>query len=454
MFDEFSGLVLAVICIQVVCRTVVAAVISQFITHCNKPKNKFLTAKFLYLSEKYGIRFHIFPYFYPMIERTASSKLVHLASKFKAVAVIGPRQSGKTTLVKSLFPNKPYVSLEDPDTRNYALQDPRGFLGNYPQGAVLDEVQRTPDLFSYLQGIIDKSDESGQFILTGSNNFLLQQTISQSLAGRVAYLQLLPFSLSEFYGADPQNELIEDKIQFTGFYPPVHDRGIPPTDWFPNYLRTYVERDVRQIKNVTDLIVFERFIRILAGRTGQELNMTSLAVEVGVDTKTIQSWIGILESSFIVFLLRPHHRNFNKTITKRPKVYFYDTGLVCSLLGILKEDQLSIHPLRGSIFETFIVSELVKKRTNAGKEVNLFYWRDKTGREIDIIVDEGLNLLPIEIKSGKTVTSEYFKNLSYWMELSGSTNGIVLYAGEMDQNRSNGIKVSSWKNLMIDGFLE
>lgn len=388
-----------------------------------------------------------------MISRNASSKILQLASQFKAVAVIGPRQSGKTTLVKSLFPEKPYISLEDLDTRNYALQDPRGFLDNYPKGAILDEVQRTPDLFSYLQGILDKNEASGQFVLTGSNNFLLQQNISQTLAGRVAYMQLLPFSLNELYGAGYKKPPNEDEILLNGFYPPVHDRGIAPTDWFPNYLRTYVERDVRQVKNVTDLIVFERFIRILAGRTGQELNMTSLAVEVGVDTKTIQSWIGILESSFIVFLLRPHFRNFNKTITKRPKIYFYDTGLICSLLGISKEEQLNIHPLRGSIFETFIVSEMVKKRTNSGKEINLFYWRDKTGREIDIIIDEGLSFLPVEIKSGKTVNQDYFKNLLYWMELSGSENGMVLYAGDLDQNRSNGIKVSGWKNLMEDGFL-
>lgn len=389
-----------------------------------------------------------------MIQRSASSKLVQLASKFKAVAVIGPRQSGKTTLVKSLFPKKPYVSLEDPDNRIYALEDPRGFLSNYSNGAILDEVQRTPDLFSYLQGIIDKQDESGQFILTGSNNFLLQQTITQSLAGRVAYLQLLPFSLKELYGTESQTEFYQSRILLDGFYPPIHDRGIAPSDWFPNYIRTYIERDVRQIKNVTDLIVFERFIRMLAGRTGQELNMASLAVEVGVDTKTIQSWIGILESSFIIFLLRPHYRNFNKTITKRPKVYFYDVGLVCSLLGITKEEQLVTHPLRGSIFETMIVSELVKKRTNSGKEINLYYWRDKTGREIDIIIDEGLTLLPVEIKSGKTVTNEYFKNLIYWMKLSNSENGVVIYGGEMDQNRSNGIKVCGWINLMKDGFLE
>jgi predicted AAA+ superfamily ATPase len=356
-------------------------------------------------------------------------------------------------LVKELFPGKPYVTLEDPDTRRYALEDPRGFLATYPNGAVFDEVQRTPELFSYLQGILDNSANAGQFILTGSNNFLLQQTITQSLAGRVAYLQLLPFSLGELYGPRDQEIPSMDRILLDGFYPPIHDRKIAPQDWYPNYLRTYVERDVRQIKNVTDLIVFERFIRLLAGRTGQELNMTSIAVEVGVDTKTIQAWIGILESSFIIFLLRPHFRNFNKTITKRPKVYFYDTGLICSLLGINDENQLRSHPIRGNLFETFVVSELVKKRTNAGREISLFYWRDKTGREVDVVIDDGTSLLPVEIKSGKTVHQEFFKNLLYWLKLSGNDKGVVLYGGDQRQERSNGITIEGWEQLAEDDFL-
>jgi len=388
-----------------------------------------------------------------MITRRATQKLLQLASQFKAVAVIGPRQSGKTTLVKELFPGKPYVTLEDPDTRRYALEDPRGFLATYPNGAVFDEVQRTPELFSYLQGILDNSANAGQFILTGSNNFLLQQTITQSLAGRVAYLQLLPFSLGELYGPRDQEIPSMDRILLDGFYPPIHDRKIAPQDWYPNYLRTYVERDVRQIKNVSDLIVFERFIRLLAGRTGQELNMTSIAVEVGVDTKTIQAWIGILESSFIIFLLRPHFRNFNKTITKRPKVYFYDTGLICSLLGINDENQLRSHPIRGNLFETFVVSELVKKRTNAGREISLFYWRDKTGREVDVVIDDGTSLLPVEIKSGKTVHQEFFKNLLYWLKLSGNDKGVVLYGGDQRQERSNGITIEGWEQLAEDDFL-
>lgn len=395
-----------------------------------------------------SIFFHTFT---GMRERTAASKLLQLAAHFKAVAIIGPRQSGKTTLVKAIF-KKPYVSLEDPDNRRYAVEDPRGFLADYPEGAILDEVQRTPELFSYLQGVLDESSDAGQFILTGSNNFLLQQTITQSLAGRVAHLHLLPFSLSELYRGDSSIP-DQDHLLLNGFYPPIHDGQIPPQDWFPNYLRTYIERDVRQIKNVTDLIVFERFTRLMAGRTGQELNMSSLAVEVGVDTKTIQSWISILESSFIIYLLRPHYRNFNKTITKRPKVYFYDTGLACSLLGISTKEQLHVHPLRGSLFETFIVSELVKKRTNTAKEINLYYWRDKTGYEIDLIKEDGMTLLPIEIKSGKTVNAEFFKNLLYWLKLSGEEKGVVIYGGDQDQQRSNGILVAGWKNVVDPDFL-
>lgn len=346
-----------------------------------------------------------------------------------------------------LFPDKTYLSLENPDIRRFAIEDPRGFLKRYETGAILDEVQRTPDLFSYLQEVLDTSSEPGRFILTGSNNFLLQQNISQTLAGRVAILNLLPFSTTELF-SDSQTAPDENELIVKGLYPPVYDMNIPAEDWFPNYLRTYIDRDVRQIKNITDLIVFERFIRLLAGRTGQELNLTSLAVETGVDTKTVQSWIGILESSFIIYLLRPHDRNFNKTLVKRPKIYFYDTGLVCSLLGILSADQLQQHPLRGSLFESLVVTELLKKRTNAGKQVNLYYWRDKTGHEVDVIIDNGTSLLPVEIKAGKTINTEFFKSLIYWNKLSESEKGIIAYAGSQEEDRSNGISVQNWFNMI------
>jgi len=382
-----------------------------------------------------------------MIERFAASKIAQLARSFKSVAVTGPRQSGKTTLVKSLFPDKPYLSLENPDVRRFAIEDPRGFLARYEQGAIFDEVQRTPELFSYLQEILDNSSETGRFILTGSNNFLLQQNISQTLAGRVAIINLLPFSTAEIF-SDRQTSPDENILMLKGHYPPIYDPGIPPEDWFPNYLRTYIDRDVRQIKNITDLIVFERFIRLLAGRTGQELNLTSLAVDTGVDTKTVQSWIGILESSFIIYLLRPHFKNFNKTLIKRPKIYFYDTGLVCSLLGITHEEQLALHPLRGSLFECLIVTELLKKRTNAGKPVNLYYWRDKTGHEVDVVIDNGLTLLPIEIKAGKTINGEFFKNLLYWNKLSGEQKAYIIYAGDQEEERSNGVSVINWFEMV------
>ena len=386
-----------------------------------------------------------------MIQRIAKDKLKDLAAKFKAVAVTGARQTGKTTLVKQVFKGKPYLSLENPDTRNFALEDPRGFLESYPAGAILDEVQRAPILFSYLQEILDNTKVKGLFILSGSNNFLLQQNISQTLAGRVGYINLLPFSISELAKAKllPDDD---DQIMLKGFYPPIYDQEIPPMDWCPNYLRTYIEKDVRQIKNITDLIVFERFIKLLAGRSGQELINSALAVETGVDVKTIQSWIGILESSFIIYLLKPHFKNFNKTIVKRPKVYFYDTALVCYLLGIRNVLQLKTHPLRGSVFEGMVVTELIKQRTNAGLPVNIYYWRDKTGHEIDVIIDNGNKLLPIEIKSGKTFNSEFFKNIDYWCNLSGCDKSILLYAGDQNQKRSNGKEILNWKQIMDRDF--
>ena len=386
-----------------------------------------------------------------MIQRTAKDKLKDLASKFKAVAVTGARQTGKTTLVKQVFKGKPYLSLENPETRNFALEDPRGFLDSYPKGAILDEVQRAPELFSYLQEILDNSKVKGLFILSGSNNFLLQQNISQTLAGRVGYINLLPFSIEEL----KKSKLLpddDDQLMLKGFYPPIYDQEIPPLDWCPNYIKTYIEKDVRQIKNITDLIVFERFIKLLAGRSGQELNNSALAVESGVDVKTIQSWIGILESSFIIYLLKPHFKNFNKTIVKRPKVYFYDTALVCYLLGIRNVLQLKTYPLRGYIFEGIVVTELIKKRTNAGLPINIYYWRDKTGHEIDVIIDNAGKLLPIEIKSGKTLNSEFFKNIEYWSKLSGAEKSVLLYAGDQNQKRTTGKEVLNWRNLMNRDF--
>jgi uncharacterized protein len=379
-----------------------------------------------------------------MITRVASIKLKELSLYFKAIALIGPRQSGKTTLVKMVFPDKPYVSLENPDTRYFAINDPRGFLNTYKDGAIFDEVQRVPELFSYLQEILDNSKETGQFILTGSNNFMLQENITQSLAGRIGYLTLLPFSISEM----PIKSDFD--IIFNGCYPPIYDQNIPAVQWYKNYINTYIERDVRQIKAISDLFVYERFMRLLAGRTGQELNYASLAQETGVDAKTIQSWISILESSFIIYLLKPYYRNYNKTIIKRPKVYFYDTGLVCSLLGIQNQSQIDLYPLKGALYENMVVMEIIKQFSNQAIIPTVYYWRDKTGREVDIIIEKDLKIIPIEIKSSQTIKPEFTKHLVYWKNLASSSKAYVLYAGNVLQNQSSGVTLMNWRNFSIN----
>ncbi|KAA8485398.1 hypothetical protein BDE36_2051 [Arcticibacter tournemirensis] len=381
-----------------------------------------------------------------MIIREATGEVKILARQFKAVAIVGPRQSGKTTLARNVFSSKPYVSLENPDTRRFAQEDPRGFLEQYKEGAVFDEAQRVPELFSYLQQILDESSEKGQFILTGSNNFLLQENISQSLAGRIGYLYLLPFSTEEVQKAAQRSLSVEEAL-FSGGYPPIFDNQIPPGKWLPNYISTYIERDVRQIKNISNLNQFERFLKLCAGRIGQLLNMSSLAIEAGVDSKTIASWLSVLESSFIIHLLKPHHQNFNKRLVKMPKLYFCDTGVACSLLGIKSVSQLTLHPLKGSIFENYVVGEFIKDRYNRNTPFDLYFWRDNSGNEIDIIIDKGTYLYPVEVKAGKTITSDYFKNLQFWEKITGSPAGAVIYAGNDLQKRSNGMQVLPWNRL-------
>ncbi len=378
-----------------------------------------------------------------MIPRNAEQEILALAKQFKAVAIVGPRQSGKTTLVRYLFQDKPYVNLENPDIRLYATEDPRGFLANYPKGAIFDEVQRIPEIFSYLQQILDESNTNGLFILTGSNNFLLQASISQSLAGRVAYLNLLPLSLNEIN--DKQSD--SNQLILKGGYPAIHQQAIDPTKWYANYVRTYVERDVRLIKNIADLTTFERFVRLCAGRIGQLLNMSNLAMETGVDVKTIGAWISVLETSFVLFRLQPYHENFNKRIVKMPKLYFYDTGLASYLLGIEESTQLALHPFRGSLFENLIVGEFLKRQLHAGKDSNLFFWRDNVGHEIDLLINRQNRLIPIEIKSGKTITNEYFKGILYWNKISQTTGGTIVYSGDTNQHRSNNIQVLSFRDL-------
>ena len=378
-----------------------------------------------------------------MIHREAETELLALAAQFKAVAVTGPRQSGKTTLVRKVFNNKPYANLENPDIRKFAMEDPRGFLSNYPNGAVLDEVQRVPELFSYLQQILDDQVTHGLFILTGSNNFLLQDSISQSLAGRVGYLFLLPLSIAEIKNREENN----NQLIFKGGYPALYNENTDTVKFYANYIRTYIERDVRMLKNITDLYAFERFLRLCAGRIGQLLNMSSLAVEVGVDVKTISSWIGVLETSFIVFRLQPYHKNFNKRIVKMPKLYFYDTGLAIALMGVENVSQLALHPFRGSLFENLVIVDFLKRRYNQGKSNNLFFWRDNTGNEIDLLIKQGNQRIPVEIKSGHTVSGDFFKGIRFWNKLTQTEGGFLIYGGENRQQRSEGITVVPLKEM-------
>ena len=374
-----------------------------------------------------------------LLTRTAEKELRTLAGQFKAVAVVGPRQSGKTTLVRMAFPDKAYVSLENPDTRRFAIEDPRGFIAGYPDGAILDEIQRTPDIFSYLQQVLDENKGKGRFIITGSNNFLLQENISQSLAGRVGYLYLLPLSIDEL----PKHKLSVNEQIHKGFYPAIYEQEgqTDVSKYYLNYIRTYIERDVRLIRNVTDLYTFERFLRLCAGRTGQLLNMNSLAVETGVGNKTIGAWLSVLEASFVVFRLQPYHKNYNRRIVKMPKLYFYDTGVASALLGIENPAQLALHPFRGGLFENMIIVDFLKSRYNKGNPNNLYFWRDSLGTEIDLLVEKANSLLPIEIKSGQTITDDYFKSMSAWLRISGMEKGWVIYAGDEKQVRSNGITV-------------
>lgn len=381
-----------------------------------------------------------------MIFRTATQELKDLAMTFKAVAVIGPRQSGKTTLVRHVYKTKPYVSLENPDTRLFASEDPRGFLSNYPQGAILDEIQRVPQLFSYLQEILDTSPQKGLFILTGSNNFLLQENISQSLAGRIGYLQLLPLSIKEI---DKRVDDL-DTLLFKGGYPELYDQNIPASKWYANYIRTYLERDVRMIKNIGSQYTFEKFLRLCAGRTGQLLNMSSLAVEVGVDVKTISAWLGVLEMSFVVFRLQPFHKNYNKRIVKMPKLYFYDVGLAIALMGIEESTQLQIHPFKGALFENLVILEFLKQRLNLGKKPSIYFWRDNVGNEIDLVLETATQLVPLEIKSGQTITQDFYKGLNYWNKITNTSGGYVVYAGKETRKQSNGVQVIPYNHIEIE----
>lgn len=378
-----------------------------------------------------------------MIERILAAKMISLAQKFQVITLTGPRQSGKTTLVRAAFPDFPYSSLEEPDIRQFALTDPRGFLSNYPNGAILDEIQNIPELFSYIQGMVDDNRQV-QFILTGSSNFLLMEKISQTLAGRTAVLHLLPFSFLEL---EPLAEQYESLI-FKGLYPRIYDRDIAPTDFYPSYIQTYVERDVRLMKNIGDINAFIQFTSLCAGRIGQILNYTSLANDAGISPNTAKAWLSILESSYIVYRLQPYHRNFNKRLVKSPKLYFYDTGVACSLLGIREEHQVRLHYLKGSLFENLIINEFIKRNYNRGENHQPFFWQDNHGKEIDCLLVDGERVTPVEIKSGKTISTSYFDDLKYWRFLADlpEDQGYVVYGGDQPMQTSAGALIS-WRNL-------
>lgn len=395
-----------------------------------------------------------------MKRRTITPRLQALAARFPVVYLTGPRQSGKTTLSRFAFPDFRYISLEDLQNRQEATEDPRAFLERLHglPGVILDEAQHTPELFSYIQGHVDER-RSGPLIMTGSQNFLLLEKISQSLAGRVAILELLPFSLAELEerpGLTPED--LEqgdgvptgppaedlDTLMYAGSYPPIHDRGLEPGVWLDGYVRTYVERDVRSLTNVGNLETFRRFLGFCAGRSGNLLNLASLAADTGVDAKTARRWLSVLEASYVVRLVRPHFRNFSKRLVKAPKLYLLDTGLMCHLLGLRAATDLVSHPLRGAIFETLIYNELLKVYVHHGQRPPLFFWRDSNGREVDFLIEIGANQMPVEVKAGKTVGADFFKGLNHYIGLSGGPAGILVYAGNESYRRQQHLVRPWW----------
>ena len=381
-----------------------------------------------------------------MIERILEKKLKQLVTKFPVVSVTGPRQSGKTTLLKNALKKYEYTNLEDPETRLFAEKDPRGFLSGHDH-LIIDEIQRVPELFSYIQVISDEKNNSGQFILSGSQSFLLSQHISQSLAGRIGILNLLPFSQIELNKAGIDSNAPE-KLILKGFYPRLYDKDIDPADFYPGYIQTYVERDVRLLQNVHNLNLFIRFMKLCAGRTGQLLNLSSLASDCGISVNTAKSWISLLETSFVIFLLQPDHVNFNKRLVKMPKLYFHDTGLACSLLEIQDIKQLESHYLKGGLFENFILSEFLKHRFNQGLANNCSFWRDNKGVEIDCVIHLPGKSLGIEIKSGKTFNTDFISNLQYWQKLFGKKMPelFLIYGGNSSRKALN-TEILSWKDI-------
>ena len=373
-----------------------------------------------------------------MIERTITPKLRRMMSLYPIVLLTGPRQSGKSTLLQYVFADYQYVSLEDLDERAFAKEDSRGFLASHPDKTIIDEAQLVPTLFSYLQTHVDATQKEGMYVLSGSQNFLLMQQITQSLAGRVAILELLPFSRSELKAAGMLPETIEAEM-FAGGYPRLFDKQMHPTEYYPYYIRTYVERDVRQLKNVMDLGLFVKFIKLCAGRIGQLVNFSSLANDCGIAVSTAQSWLSVLETSYIVYFLHPDYNNFSKRLVKSPKLYFHDTGLACSLLEITDAHQLENHYLRGGLFENYVINQFIKKAFNRGEEPHLSFWRDNKGNEIDLLQTLGTKQFAYEIKSGRTFSTDFTKGLRYWAGLSSAEANQcnVVYAGDMEMQKSD-----------------
>ena len=381
-----------------------------------------------------------------MFSRILSPHLTRLANQYPIVTLTGPRQSGKTTLCQAAFPDHEYINLEALSTREFANQDPQGFLARLTKGVILDEIQRAPNLTSYIQPIVDKENISGRFILTGSQQFEISQTINQSLAGRTALLKLLPLSYTELYATQSPKNISE--LLYAGFYPRIFDKQLNPTEALSFYLSTYVERDIRSLLHIKELSTFERFLKICATQIGQLMNYTTIANDCGIDQKTVKSWLSVLEASFIIFQVQPHYQHFRKRLTKSSKLYFYDVGLASYLLGISNPEHLATHPLKGLLFENFIVTECIKNRFNNVKDNNIYFYRDHAGNEVDIILDYGNELYSIEIKSSETIHSDFFKGLYFYQNLAGdkNTKRFLIYAGN-ESYEINGVKIYAYKNI-------
>lgn len=385
-----------------------------------------------------------------MIPRAITDTLRHFAKKYPVVTLTGPRQSGKSTLLRHAFSDYAYVSLEDPDVLMQMKEDTRLFLRQYPDKTIIDEAQRHPALFSYLQTHVDEAGKEGMYLLSGSHNFLLMESISQTLAGRTAVLQLLPFSLGEIRNHAPAFPGFEQYL-FTGSYPRIYDKKLLPGEFYPFYIQTYIERDVRQMKNISDLNLFIRFVKLCAGRIGQLLNLASLANECGITHPTARAWLSVLEASYIVYLLQPYHHSFNKRLIKSPKLYFTDTGLACSLLEIGEPRQLFNHFMRGALFENMIVAEKLKDFYNRANPPAMWFWRDHTGNEVDLLLKDGSELLAFEIKAGSTYNPDFFKGLRFWKTLSGASPDTmaVIYGGRQTLETKHG-SLFSWDSWLND----